>query len=65
MASVKYKNVYILDSYSIAGKNEIKGSIKSYDRVIDDYYFETNTFEDAEVKMQTVAVDSLIKINKI
>ena len=65
MFSIKYKNVYILDSYSIAGKNEIKGSIKSYDRVIDDYYFDTNTFEDAEVKMQSIAVDNVIKKNKL
>ena len=47
MASFKFKNVYILDTYSIAGPNEIKGSIKNYDQVITDYYFGMKTFEDA------------------
>lgn len=65
MGSIKYKNVYIEDGYSIAGKNEVKGSIKTYDRVIDDYYFGTATFEDAEVKMQNVAIENLIKKNKL
>ena len=65
MASFKFKNVYILDTYSIAGPNEIKGSIKNYDQVITDYYFGMKTFEDAEEKMQQACLDNIISKNKL
>ena len=54
MASKKFNNIYIKNSFSIAGPVEKQGSIKDYDLVMDDYYFNEKTFEQAEIKMQDV-----------
>ena len=49
----KYDNVYINDSYSIAGMYESDGPLKKYfDRLYDDdMYFGEKSFEKAEIKM--------------
>ena len=51
MASQKVNGVYIKDAFSIAGPVEKKGSIKNYDLVMDDYYYNEKTFEQAEIKI--------------
>ena len=63
MSSVKYNNVYLGESYSIVGQDEIKGNIKAFDLVIPDYYFGEKTFEEAEMKMQKTVIDYLLLQN--
>ena len=60
MASQKVNGVYIQDAFSIAGPVEKKGSIKNYDLVMDDYYYNEKTFEQAEIKMQKTVIDHLL-----
>ena len=65
MASLKYNNCYIKDSFSIVGPMEKMGQIKSYDMAINDYYFGEKTFEKAEVKMQRTAIDNILIKNSL
>ncbi len=64
MASLKFKNVYLSDNYTIVGPLEAKSNLKKYNMKINDYYFGLKTFEGAEVKMQRVIIDHLLKKNK-
>ena len=63
MASFKFNNVYLHNSYSIVSDVEANGNIKNYDKVIDDYYFGLKTFEGAEIKMQKNVIDHLLAID--
>ena len=63
MASFRYENVYIKDAYSIAGPYEKKGKIENYNLTIDDLAYGEKTFEQAEIKMQVKAIDSLMAKN--
>lgn len=65
MDSMKFSNVYLKDSFSIAGPIEKDGQIKNYDLTMDDYYYHEKTFEKAEVKMQRVVIDNLLLRNKL
>ncbi len=65
MDSIKFSNVYIKDSFSIAGPLESEGQIKTYPLTMDDYYYHEKTFEQAEVKMQRVVMDNLLLRNKL
>ena len=65
MASKRFQNVYLKDAYSIAGPVEGKGKIKDYNLILEDYYFNEKTFEQAEIKMQTTAIDNLLLQNKL
>lgn len=64
MASFKYNNVYLSDSYNIVSNLEKNGNIKNYDMVIDDYYFGLKTYEGAEIKMQRTVIDFLLSKKK-
>jgi len=65
MASLKFANVYLKNSFSIAGPLEKNGQIKKYDLTMDDYYYHEKTFEQAEIKMQRVVLDNLLLQNKL
>ena len=65
MASKKFNTVYIKNSFSLAGPVEKQGSIKDYDLVMDDYYFQAKTFEQAEIKMQRTVIDNLLNRSKL
>lgn len=65
MDSMKFSNVFIKDSFSVAGPLESQGQIKTYPLVMDDYYYHEKTFEQAEVKMQRVVMDNLLLRNKL
>lgn len=65
MASKKLSNVYMKDAFSIAGPVEKEGSIKDYDLVMDDYYYHSKTFEQAEIKMQRTVIDNLLRRNHL
>ena len=65
MASFKFNNVYINDFYTIVGPLEKEGHIKEYNMDMNDYYFGEKTFEQAEIKMQKVSFENLLKKNKL
>lgn len=66
MASFKFNNVYLKDTYTLATNKECLGHVSNYDKIINDYYFGEKTFEQAEVKMQRYVIDNLLgKNNKI
>lgn len=57
----KYNNVYINDVATITGPYENKGPLSKYfDKSYDDFYFGTNTFEQAESKLLEESVDLLL-----
>lgn len=64
MSSLLFKDVYLKDYYSVAGKLEAEGSIKNYDLVMSDYYFDEKTFEKAEEKMQKTVLNYLLSKDK-
>ena len=54
MVSKILKNVYLNDFFTIVGPLEKESHLKKYDLAINDYYYGTKTFEQAEIKMQRV-----------
>lgn len=56
-----FKDVYINDWFSIVGPIESKSKLKNYNLQMNDYYFGESTFEKAEVKMQNIVLDNLLK----
>lgn len=65
MDSIKFKNVYLSDYFTIVGPLEKESHLKVFDLVMDDYYIGENTFEDAEVKMQKMVIDNIINKNSL
>ena len=65
--TIKYHNVYIKDTYTIAGIYENNGPLKKYfDQVYDkDLYYGCNTFEAAESKMLKDSVKALLRKTKL
>ncbi len=64
MSSFKYNNVYIRDYESIVGPTEEQGNLV-YPNTIKDYYYNEDKLEDAEIKMQNLCLNNIIKRNKI
>jgi stage V sporulation protein AD len=64
MSSFKYNNVYLKDYETIAGPTEYNGNLK-YQNIIEDYYFNEDKLEDAEIKMQNLCLNNIIKRNKL
>ena len=57
-----YNNVYLNNVSSIAGKIESEGPLKDYyDRVYKDFYIGTKSWEDAEIKLHTEAINLVEK----
>ena len=55
----EYKNVYVLDSSTVAGPYEAKGPLSSsFDKIFDNLYYNEKTWEKAEIK----ALEDSIKI---
>ncbi len=65
MASKKLNNIYLKDSFSLAGPIEAKGAISNFDIVMNDYYYHEKTFEQAEIKMQKVVIDNILHQNHL
>ena len=61
----KYNNVYVDDSYTIAGMYEADGPLKKYfSKIYDkDLYFDEDTFEKAESRMLSDSIIPLISKN--
>lgn len=64
MASFKYNNVYIKDYESIAGPLENQGNLR-YPNTTKNYYYNEDKLEDAEIKMQNLCLNNLIKRNNL
>ena len=65
MGSLTFKNVYLKDYFSVVGPLEKNSRLKKYDIALNDYYYNMHTFEQAEVKMQYVALYKLLEKNKM
>ena len=65
MASKKFNNVYIKDNFSIVGPLERDGLLKTYDLVMEDYYYGESTFEQAEIKMQKIVLNNLLNKTRL
>lgn len=63
MASFKFNNVYVKDYYTVSGPMESNSKLKKIELKMDDYYYGEKTLEMAEVKMQRVVVDNILKKN--
>lgn len=64
MSSFKYNNVYLKDYETIVGPIEAAGNLE-YTNTINDYYYNEDKIEDAEIKMQNICLNNLSKRNKI
>ena len=51
--------------YSIVGPLEKLNKLKNFDLALDDYYFGEKTFEQAEIKMQSLAINNLVFKNQM
>ncbi len=60
MASFIYKDVYLNNFYTIAGKNENNGVMKNINKYINDFYYGEKTIEDCEIKMQKEVIKNLL-----
>ena len=59
--TTKYNNVYLNNTFTIAGIMEAKGPLgRYYDKIYHDFYFGEKTFELAEAKIIEEAVNNLI-----
>jgi stage V sporulation protein AD len=65
MSSLFFPNAYIKDFYLLVGPLEKMSKIKKYDFFLNDYYFGEKTFEQAEIKMQKLAIKNLITRNDL
>lgn len=63
MASTKYNNVYLNDYFTLVGPLEKESHLKKFDLSMDDYYYGEKTFEQAEIKMQNVVIENILKHN--
>ncbi len=62
MTTIKLNNVYIDDSFVIAGKKEKEGPLsKYYDETFIDNYLGKNSFEKAEIAMFEKAINGVLK----
>ena len=63
----KYNNVYIKDSYTIAGVYESNGPLKKYFNKLydDDFYYGEKTFEQAESKLLEDNIKNILTKNKL
>ena len=64
--TVKFNNVYVVNSSTIGGLKEKEGPLcKYFDNTYDDLYCECKTFEQAEQKMLKESIDSVLKKSKL
>lgn len=59
-----FKNIYINNWFSVVGPLEKNSNLKNFDLSMSDYYFGEDTFEHAELKMQKMVLNYLLRLNK-
>lgn len=65
MASLRFDKVYIKDYFMIVGPKEKNSKLSNFNLALDDYYYKCKTFEQAEIKMQRVVIENLLKKNNL
>ncbi len=64
--TIKFNNVYVQETSTVAGKFESKGPLsKNFDKVYYDFYMGEKTFEQGEIRMILDCVDILLKKSKM
>lgn len=58
--TIRFNNVYLGDSYSFLGKNQFKVDLK-VDEIVDDYYMNKKSVEQAEIEYQKKTIEGVIK----
>lgn len=58
-----FKDIYLIDSFTIAGHLEKSMDVKNCDIYLEDYYYGEKTTEKAEIKMQKTILNKLIDKN--
>ena len=59
-----FKDVYINYYFSIVGPKEENSNLKGYNLSMEDYYYGEDTFEKAEIKMQNIVLNHLLKTHR-
>ena len=65
MASRIFKKVYLNDYFTVVGPLEKESHLKRLDLAMNDYYYGCKSFEQAEIKMQRVAIENLLNNNSL
>ena len=66
MATIKLNNVYLEETYTIAGKKEHEGPLGNYyDEIVEDNYLGEKSFEKAEIKMFKKAIEGVLKKSRL
>ena len=65
MSNLIFENVYIKDYYTVVGPKEEKSKLKKFNQSFNDYYYGEKSFELAEIKMQKVVINNLLKKNRL
>ena len=64
--TIKYNNIYIKCTSTVAGKFEKEGPLSKYfDKTYDDFYMGEKTYEQGEIKMILDNIDILLNKAKI
>lgn len=64
--TIKYDNVFVLETSTVAGKFEKNGPLKKYfDKTYNDFYMGEKTFEQGEIRMILDSIDILLKKAKL
>lgn len=64
--TIKYDNVYINETSTVAGKFESEGPLcKYFDKIYDDFYMGMNTFEQGEIQMVVENTLNLIEKSNV
>ena len=65
MLSLRFHNVYINDYCSTVGKNEKYGNVNGDLKLINDFYNNEKTFEQAQIKMEREVINNLLQRNNL
>lgn len=65
MGSLVFAKVYLNDYFTIVGPKEQKSKLKDFNLSFDDYYFGVKSFEMAEIKMQRLVIENLLKKSQV
>lgn len=65
MVSIRFKNIYLNDYFTVVGPLEKESHLRNFDIAMDDYYLRESSFEKAEIRMQQLAISGILKKNSL